>query len=118
MKWSRNSPKSLVKKNKSSSPKPNVKLRFGLGVSEVSNRWHRRRRFHVMANCCVEWFQIQIKSFPNFSMKITDEFISKFKFVSEQLVCDVTYSVCVLDQIQNSSIQPVGRNGKGNSEYK
>jgi hypothetical protein len=43
-----------------------VKLRFGLGVSEVSNRWHRRRRFHVMANCCVEWFQIQIKSFPIF----------------------------------------------------
>jgi hypothetical protein len=37
-------------------------------------------------------------------MKITDEFISKFKFVSVELVCDVIYSVCVLDQIQNSSI--------------
>jgi hypothetical protein len=32
-----------------------VKLRFRIGVSEVSNRWHRRRRFHVMADCCVEW---------------------------------------------------------------
>jgi hypothetical protein len=39
-----------------------------------------------------------------FSTKITDEFISKFKFISVQIVCDVIYSVCVLDQIQNSSI--------------
>jgi hypothetical protein len=44
------------------------------------------------------------QKFSNFSRKITDEFISKFKFVSVQLVCDVICSVCVLDQIQNSSI--------------
>jgi hypothetical protein len=43
------------------------------------------------------------QKFSYFSMKITDKFISKFKFVSVQLVCDVIYSVCVLDQIQNSS---------------
>jgi hypothetical protein len=53
-----------------------------------------------MADCCVSGCQ----KFSYFSMKITDEFISKFKFVSVELVCDVIYSVCVLDQIQNSSI--------------
>jgi hypothetical protein len=34
------------------------------------------------------------QKFSYFSMKITDEFISKFKYVSVQFVCDVIYSVC------------------------
>ncbi len=42
------------------------------------------------------------QKFSYFSMKITDEFISKFKFVSVQIVCDVIYSVCVLDHLLNS----------------
>jgi hypothetical protein len=61
-----------------------LKLRFwllGLGVSEVSNRWHRRRRFHVMADCCVEWLK-----FSYFSMQIIDEFI---KVNSSLFLCNL-----------------------------
>jgi hypothetical protein len=37
-------------------------------------------------------------------MKITDEFISKFKFISVQLVCDVIYSVSVLELLDILSL--------------
>ena len=47
--------------------------------------------FHVMVDCC----RMVVKSFPIF----TDEFISKFKFISVQLVCDVIYSLCLLDHL-------------------
>ncbi len=67
-----------------------------VGVSEVLNRWHSCRSFFM-------WWRIVVllsgcHKFSYFSMKITDEFISKFKFISVQLiVCDVIYFVCVLE---------------------
>jgi hypothetical protein len=62
--------------------------------------------YHVMASwrmadcCLVEW----LSKVSCFSMKITDEFISKFKFISVQLVCDVIYSVSVLELLDILSL--------------
>ena len=50
--------------------------------------------YHVMADCCSDQ---KFSSLFSFSMKVTDEFISKFKFVFVQIVCDVIYSASVFD---------------------